>query len=691
MSRHQQSGIQVEAAQPTHQFRKAELLALLGIVLLAAFFRLYRIDAIPPGDRYDPAYYGVDALRILDGEWPVFFPTNFGREALFSYLVALYIAIFGIAPQAMYVTSAIVGILTVPALYLLAAELFSAEEGALGRFGGLVAAAATAISYWHLNWSRFGVRAILLPFLAALTFYFLWRGLRTDSKWRFAAAGFLLGLSLYTYQAARLLPLLVVLAFGFVAVSRRRLTRADLVNLAIVSVVALIVFAPLGYYFLTHPGSFLERIGQASILNTSEGGTGNLRALWKGLTDTLLAVSFSGDLEPTTNLPGRPILNAFLSMLFFAGVLISIFRIKKPAYLFILTWLILMSVPAVLSQQGPIAKRAIGALPAFMILIAIGSLGPWDMLRQVATNRGWRWARGISVAVLAALVAIFAYTAVVTYHDYFVVWAGDPDLFTHFEVGPTAIGQYAATLSPQEKIYVSPVPSDHPSVVYNARARTGIKSYDGRACLVVSEPRTPGTTYIVVPGEDPNSLGLLSAYFPGGEIVTEGPLHYQQPYFLAFHVPPNVQASIAPSHPMNMNWGDKVKLLGYDLEERTYQPGATINLALYFQALKEMDADYTLFAHLLSPNSPEAGSPLWAQLDGEPCQRSYPTSIWNPGEIVRDQLAIAIPEDAPPGDYQLKIGFYLLEDMTRLPATSATGERFPDDAAPLRQLRIEGR
>jgi hypothetical protein len=48
-----------------------------------------------------------------------------------------------------------------------------------------------------------------------------------------------------------------------------------------------------------------------------------------------------------------------------------------------------------------------------------------------------------------------------------------------------------------------------------------------------------------------------------------------------------------------------------------------------------------------------------------------------------------MPEDAPQGDYQLMVGFYLLEDMTRLPAISPAGLRFPEDAAPLGQLGIE--
>ncbi|MGC9349111.1 MAG: hypothetical protein ACP5JG_13280 [Anaerolineae bacterium] len=71
--------------------RKAWL--LLPILVLAAFLRFYKIGSLPPGDGYDPAWYGVDALQILDGHSPVFLPTNIGREVMFSYLVALVVAL----------------------------------------------------------------------------------------------------------------------------------------------------------------------------------------------------------------------------------------------------------------------------------------------------------------------------------------------------------------------------------------------------------------------------------------------------------------------------------------------------------------------------------------------------------------------------------------------------------------------
>ncbi|MBE9508907.1 MAG: efflux RND transporter periplasmic adaptor subunit, partial [Chloroflexi bacterium] len=65
------------------------------------------------------------------------------------------------------------------------------------------------------------------------------------------------------------------------------------------------------------------------------------------------------------------------------------------------------------------------------------------------------------------------------------------------------------------------MPADHHSTVFNSEQRQGIKSYNGRVCLVVPARTTHDTTYVVVPAEDKNSLGLLRECFPQGKVVDE--------------------------------------------------------------------------------------------------------------------------------------------------------------------------
>lgn len=144
----------------------------MGLVTgVGAILRLAELDALPPGLYRDEAYNGLDALQVLAGRTPIFFEANHGREPLFIYVLAASVAIWGRSPGALRIVSALVGILTIPAVYWLGAELFDRRVGTLAGF-------LAATSVWTLNLSRTAFRAVALPPLAAVSLALLWRGLR---------------------------------------------------------------------------------------------------------------------------------------------------------------------------------------------------------------------------------------------------------------------------------------------------------------------------------------------------------------------------------------------------------------------------------------------------------------------------------------------------------------------------------
>jgi len=667
-------------------------LLLAAITLLAAFLRLYRIYELPPGDGYDPAFYGLDALEILAGARPVYLHTNLGREALFSYLVALSVALLGVGPPAIYATSAIVGVLTVPAIYFAASEFFASHEGVLSRWGGLLAALATALSYWHLSWSRLGVRAILVPLFAATTMGLLWRGQRTGRRRAYIACGVSLGLSLYTYQAAWLLPALVLLGFVYAARShsiggRRGPTRRDLLDLGLLCAAALLIFAPMGVYLLTHRNLPAVRVEQTLVVRPSLGLRGVGKALWSQAVELLSALLVRGDNWPKVNPPGRALVNPFLAIAACLGLIVALARFRRPRYALLLTWLAVMAVPALLASSGPASKRAIGMLPAVMLLIASGCLEFLQFVRRWAARQRPSCKRAVGVLLVLSIAAGFVYGGVRTYRDYFGLWGQDPSLFTYFEAGLSAAGRYVAQRPPEERIYLSSFSPDHPSVAYNSQRRPGVKSYNGRVCLVLADQPPGGATYIVVPAEDEQGVELLQRYLPRGRVVDYGPLHYGQPYFVAFHVPAGASARVYPARVEAVNWGDGLELLGYDLGEERYQAGDEIRVTTYMRATGRPQTNYTGFVHLVGPDNPVAGGPLWAQDDSEPCRRTYPTSSWETDEIVVDHWSLHIPADAPAGEYHIAMGFYQWPSLERLPVLDASGGVVADHVV-LRSLQI---
>lgn len=658
------------------------LALLIAITAVGGFLRLHRIEGLPPAEGYDAAYYGVDALELLGGEPPrVMYPPN--REPLFSYLVAASFLAFGASKTAIHLASAAVGILTVPTVYLAADALFQEGERPLRRWAPLLSALMVALSYWHLNWSRLGVRAILVPLLSAGVVAALWRGLVNRRPWLLVVSGTLLGLSMYTYQAARLLPVLVAAAFATSAAKRGSVTRQDWRQLLIVAGVTALVFAPLGAHFLTHPGSFSRRVEEALVVQPGEAGTDNLAAVLGQTAETLLAFSIQGDETPYSTIPGRPSLNPFLSGLLILGILVSLATLKRPNRVVLLVWLALMFVPGALAGKGPTAKRAIGTLPAVALLIALGALAPWtDPLRRFWGGRRTKatarpadpvsgptqrlralWILGVAVG--------FVWTGWVTYRDYFIVWGSNPNLPEHFEADVSAVGDYIGALPEQEVVYLSPELPSHPSIRFRSGLREDVRGYNGRVCLAAPGNTKVSTTYVILTGEGDGSLQRLERVFPQGAVGSVEGTGGERGSFFAYRIPSGAELQEQPVHALRATWADSIALLGYGLETDEGQGAPRrISLTLTYQALGEIEQRYTAFVHVLGSANPETGSPLWAQHDGEPCRGFYPTTSWHEGEVLIDRIELQPSNELPPGTYTLGTGFYDVWTGERLPLKS---------------------
>ncbi len=652
--------------------RRGEIILLMAITALAAGLRLYRLDTLPPGDGHDVAMYGVDALQILDGARPVFLPSNFGREVLFSYLVALAYLFTGPGAYGIHLGSALVGTATVPAVYLAARALFDdARDGAL-RYLPLLAAFLAAISYWHLNWSRVGLRVILVPLFAALIVYALWRGFATGRRLWYGAAGGLLGLSLYTYQAARLLPVLVIVAFVLHGVLRRRWSRVDTINALLVAALALLVFAPMGMYAHQHPGALSERIQQAAVFDSTQPLAAQIGPLASQAMTALSTYSIRGDTDPQFTIAGRPTLNPFLSVGVLAGILVALWRFRRSPYLFLLAWLAIMTAPAMVADQAATAKRYLGAFPVVMILIAMGLLLPLELLGRRTADRRPPTADGrvrtISLIYVLLLAGGLSYSAIVTWRDYFVIWAADPDLPAHFQTDYRAIGQAIAQIDREQPVWVSPHAPDHPVIQLHAGLRPELRGYNGRFCVPYADPAGPlGASYVIVPGLQDQSLEWLQALFPAGQ-TSAGPLRpdSDRPYYDTFTIPPNEPAIVAAKAETPQSWDEEIELIAHEIDATGLASGGSLTVTLSYRAIADGTADYTAFVHLLGPPRLADGSPLWAQADSQPCGGALPTGRWRTGDTIRETVALQLPADLPAGEYEVVTGFYSWPDLVRL-------------------------
>jgi hypothetical protein len=128
----------------------------------------------------------------------------------------------------------------------------------------------------------------------------------------------------------------------------------------------------------------------------------------------------------------------------------------------------------------------------------------------------------------------------------------------------------------------------------------------------------------------------------------------------------------APGIPVRVALGEQVDLVGFDLwrdsdgqwvplsADGALMAGDRLKVRLVWQAMTEMDHDYTSFVHLESP----AGV-IWGQHDGPPAGGSYPTSHWRPGDLVADEHEYTVSAEAD-GPAELLAGMYRLETMELL-------------------------
>jgi hypothetical protein len=113
---------------------------------------------------------------------------------------------------------------------------------------------------------------------------------------------------------------------------------------------------------------------------------------------------------------------------------------------------------------------------------------------------------------------------------------------------------------------------------------------------------------------------------------------------------------------------DAMRLLGYDIETSSVEPGGQVAMTLYWKAQAPTGRPYSVFVHLLG----EGDLPI-AQRDTYPGLGSLSTTRLEPGMRWADRYVIHIPETTyAPDAAQVAVGLYSYADWTRLPASNGS-------------------
>lgn len=229
---------------------------IIFMILLLAAVRLIALSRLPEGVLPDEAYGAYNAWGLMtEGmdsrgyHWPVYFVAwGSGMSVLYSYLAVPLFRIFGSSILVYRLPQAVLGIVSVYALYLLCRSLWDEQAACTAAF-------VLAVNPWHIMNTRFGLDANMAPGMFLLGVLFLAWGLQKKRGTLILSAVFL-GASLYCYALTWIMiPVFLVLCVLFF---RKKIFNCGAGVLALFTCLLFVIAIPLILFVLINMGVLEE-------------------------------------------------------------------------------------------------------------------------------------------------------------------------------------------------------------------------------------------------------------------------------------------------------------------------------------------------------------------------------------------------------------------------------------------------
>lgn len=603
------------------------LFFMVACLFVGASLRLPSLPEVPPGVHYDEAANGVLAGEIgLEGKRPLFISSYTGKEVLFFYVAGGLMSLLGESTFSLRLASAFLGLLTISATYWLG------REWQFDRRICLLASILLAVSFWHLLFSRLGFRAITQPLLQALMLAAMFRGLRKESWGWLALAGLFLGLTAYTYLAARLFPILLFFACIPLLAWGKRWRQ-----LSVVVLVGTAVLAPLVNYFINNPDAFWVRISQV-------GPETSRLAINESFLRSLGMLFVQGDPYIRFNVPNMPLFGliwgGFL-LIGWAMVIAGLRRVpydwQKASLLLLAMNPFVMILPTALAtgEIVPSNLRAVGLMPLIFFLPAIG------LVNLFKESDSPRIQSGLNVTLSLILFATLVIGGVMVNYTYFQQWATLPSLYEESDGDLTAVANFLDTLPANQTIYVASEHYQHPTLAFLSNRYSEIKWLPNAETLVF--PAEGAATYIF-PQSAPRS-DWMARYLPTQLDTSTYLAPNGEPALTAYRLEAPLQPP--PDTRTDINFGYMMQLEGYTTQPAT--AGDFLNLRLHWLVTGEPANAVMPFVHL-----EDAWQVRWSQQE----LFSYPSAQWQTGERIVQQVRLPVPYGTPHGFYTVRLGLF---------------------------------
>lgn len=365
---------------------------LFLILVLALFFRVYKITQIPPSLNWDEISHAYNAYSLFKtgrDEWGVKWPLIFRaygdyKLPLYIYLTTPLVGIFGINALSVRFVSILSGIGLTAMAYFITKKIWRDINMAL------LAALLVAISPWSLFVSRVALEANLAAFLFSLGTYFFLKWLGDYSAWNLTWLVFFFGLSFYAYNSARILaPLFLLLIFA-VAIKKKIKLKSLIIPLLLTTIIILPVLEQLLNKSAMARFNLVSLIDQGMVnriilaRQQSKLPPFLSRAIYNRPTFFFLAMvkNYLSNLSPVYlffrggshyqfSLPEHGLLYLVTAPFLFLGIIQAFFKGSKNEK-FLAFWFLTAIIPSAITKDAPHVLRTILILPLPMIFTVAG-------------------------------------------------------------------------------------------------------------------------------------------------------------------------------------------------------------------------------------------------------------------------------------------------------------------------------
>ncbi len=370
-----------------------KLLIFLIILFISVFFRFYKLNDFPPSLNWDEVSLGYNAYSILKtgkDEWGQFLPLTFRaygdyKLPIYIYADVPFVALFGLNEWGVRLPSALAGLGIVCLVFLIIKKITGKNDLALlGMF-------FSATLPWLVIFSRIALEANLALLLFVASFYFFI--LSEEKKYHLITSAVLLGLSLFTYNSARVLvlPFIILVSILFWKSFKEKF-KFSLLSLFIIIAFFIIAF-PLA---ILQDSSARYRwttiLDEGAIQRINElRGSSALPPIASKLAFNKLTyfipeafknylthfnadfLFLNGGSNYQYSVPGSGLAPIVLLPLLILGIF-QVFRKKTKWQYLVLGWLLLAPTPAAITRDAPHALRTIFMSVPLIIISSLGVL-----------------------------------------------------------------------------------------------------------------------------------------------------------------------------------------------------------------------------------------------------------------------------------------------------------------------------